>query len=92
MAHDNRSTLMMLDLTELCYPMDSVCDGDEDVPGGADEQNCTEWKCLDSYRKCDDNLECYPESKTCDSHTDCNDESDEKVLLTLKTKLSHKIL
>ena len=64
-------------ITGICTPVSYICDGFDDIPGGIDEANCTEWICPNGYTRCADNLQCVLETKFCDGEYDCVDKSDE---------------
>ncbi len=65
-----------------CMPVAKVCDGRNDVEGGADELNCENYNCPPGFWKCANEKECIPVENVCDGNSyywmsSCSDSSDE---------------
>lgn len=62
-----------------CINLDWLCDGENDCPGGDDEQlaNCKNKTCRSDQFQCD-NLACIAGNLACNGNADCTDQSDER--------------
>ncbi len=76
-----------------CIEKTKVCDGEKSCDDGSDEDDCSEWTCLEGYWKCKDGSKCISIDKVCNGWGgDCRNQMNHTVNNGFAQKVSGNVM